>query len=383
MESLYPDTDGSGVVIAVVDSGVAVGGDGYQNLVAGYDFFDDDDDPTDTDYDKASSGSHGTHVAGTISQMTDNGTGVAGLAPGASIMPVRVLGYDSAYGDIVGSSVDVADGITWAVDNGAQVINLSLGSSSYSRIIEEACEYAASNNVVVVAASGNDGYTNFIGYPAALDSVLAVGATDLNHEVAYYSNYGSGIGISAPGGDVTVDQDGDGVVDGILQETRTSSGWNYYLFQGTSMATPHVAAAAGLLISNGLTDRDQILTALKETADDLGDEGFDNTYGAGLLNPVAALEWSAPDLGGDEATISMGEIMTRNMGARRMGFRFMTDVPGDTVVTGDNGSEFSTTNLTTNHMGVLRGKPGTEVTYTFTTTSEDGATDSQEITLGF
>ncbi|MDP6932712.1 MAG: S8 family serine peptidase, partial [Myxococcota bacterium] len=141
----WDTTLGEGVVVAVVDTGVSAGSDGFDNLLQGWDFVDGDGDASDQNL-------HGTHVAGTIAQSTDNGAGVAGVAPGASILPVRVLDEDG-----LGTNVSVANGIIWAVDNGANVINLSLGAGMSSMLIEEACAYAYESDVLVVAASGNDG----------------------------------------------------------------------------------------------------------------------------------------------------------------------------------------------------------------------------------
>ncbi|MBT3224278.1 MAG: S8 family serine peptidase, partial [Proteobacteria bacterium] len=216
---------GQGVVVAIVDTGVSIGDDSPINLLPGHDFFDNDDDASDTH-------GHGTHVAGTVAQHTDNGVGVAGLAPEVDILPVRVLGPDG------GTNETVAQGIVWAVEQGAQVINLSLGGGGHSQLVADAVEYAYNNGVTVVAASGNDGYNNYVCYPAHYESVIAVGATDLEGTRSYYSNAGSELDIAAPGGDVTADLDGDGYGDGILQETFNENGvWGYYFFQGTSMAT--------------------------------------------------------------------------------------------------------------------------------------------------
>jgi len=150
MAAAWDISDGSDAVVAVVDTGVSEGNDGFASLLSGYDFVADDADPADMN-------GHGTHVAGTVAQDSDNGVGVAGMAPGASILPVRVLDADGS-----GSSADVADGIIWAVDNGAHIINLSLGCSSPMTLVEQAITYATSADVLVVAAAGNDGYRNSV-----------------------------------------------------------------------------------------------------------------------------------------------------------------------------------------------------------------------------
>ena len=134
-------------------------------------------------------------------------------------MPIRVLDASGS-----GTSSDVANGIIWAADNGADIINLSLGANAFSQTISDACDYAETQGVTVIAATGNDGYSDYISYPAALGSTIAVGATGLNHGIAPYSNQGNEIDLVAPGGDMSQDEDGDGYADGILQETLNSNG---------------------------------------------------------------------------------------------------------------------------------------------------------------
>ena len=372
-------TDGSGAVVAVVDSGVSEGSDGYGNLLDGYDFFDDDDDPSDSDANRAGSGSHGTHVAGTISQATNNNRGTAGLAPGVDILPVRVLGYIDGYG-IVGYSDDIADGIVWAADNGANVINLSLGSSGYSSVIDEACQYAVSEGVLVVAAAGNDGDPDGVSYPAALDATLAVAATDLNHELSYYSNGGPEIDISAPGGDVTADQDGDGYADGVLQETTDGSQFFYSFFQGTSMAAPHVAAAAALAYANGITDVDDLKAALLETAEDLGAAGVDNVYGHGLLDPVAAMTWEPEE---ELAELTLSDLSSRSLSRRRARVTWTTSEASDTQLDCSNGRSQGSDAEVSSHTVVLRGRRGATITCTASSTTSDGRTASEDVEVSF
>jgi len=286
-EEAWDISTGKGVTVAVVDTGIAQGTDLADTcLVSGYDFVNDDSDPTDDN-------GHGTHVAGTIAQSTNNSIGVAGVAFGCCLMPVKVLDSTGA-----GTYADVADGIYWATDNGANVINLSLGGSEPSDTIKDAVAYAYDKGVTVVAAIGNEG-SGIADYPAAYDDyVIAVGATRYDETLAYYSNYGPSLDLVAPGGDLDVDQNGDGYGDGILQQTFQGSGrrvtWGYYFFQGTSMAAPHVSGVAALVIANGNASKpDDVRAALEQTATDLGDSGRDNTYGYGLVNAYAALGWSA------------------------------------------------------------------------------------------
>jgi subtilisin family serine protease len=237
---------GQGVVVAVVDSGVDYNhsdlsgniwvnsgeiadngvdddGNGFIDDVRGWDFFDGDNDPMDSDV-------HGTHIAGTIA-AENNGFGVTGVAYNATIMPVRVI--DSEGGTIS----DIAAGIRYAADNGADVINLSLGGYFPSTEREEAIRYASDRGVVVVMAAGNEGASQPV-YPAryATDWGIAVGAVDSNKTLANFSNRAGATPLDyvvAPGVDIL----------------STTPGNSYQSFDGTSMATPHVAGVAALILS--------------------------------------------------------------------------------------------------------------------------------------
>lgn len=250
------------------------------SFLAGWDFVNNDAHANDDN-------GHGTHVTGTIAQTTNNGFGVAGVAFGTTIMPVKVL---NAAG--IGPISWIADGIYYATDNGADIVNLSLGGSSASTTLENAVAYAYNNGVVVVASSGNENAA--VGYPAAYDDyVIAVGATQYNEIKAPYSNYGASLDLVAPGGNTGVDLNGDGYADGVLQNTfgNTTVDWAYWFWQGTSMAAPHVSGVAALVLArNPALSPDELRSVLESTAEDLGSTGWDSQFGWGLVDARAALE---------------------------------------------------------------------------------------------
>jgi len=283
------------VVVAVLDTGVAYEDyDGFvrapdlgdTTFVSGYDFVNEDSHANDDH-------SHGSHMTGTIAQSTDNGLGVAGLAFATSIMPIKVLDENG-----IGTIGDIIEGIDYAVFNGAQVMNMSFESTSGSEALSEAITAADAAGVVMVAAAGNGGGDQIgdasVNYPAAYDEVIAVGAVRYDLDRASYSNYGSALDLVAPGGDTSVDQNGDGQVDGILQETLSDpendpTTFDYFFAAGTSSATAHVSAAAALVIAAG-AEAGQVKNLLTGTATDLGDAGTDTEYGAGLIDVAAAVD---------------------------------------------------------------------------------------------
>lgn len=286
------------LIVAVLDTGINRGGaDGINECMGGYDVVGQDDDPTD-----GSSLSHGTHVSGTIAQRTNfdpniSGVGVAGVAPEACVMPVKVLDDSGS-----GSFADIAEGIYYAVDNGAQVINMSLGVNARfgmtsDPFVDAALDYAEENEVLVVAAAGNDGHRKNVSYPAIYPTAVAVGATDYADQVVRYSNKGQGLDVVAPGGNTSADLNGDGYVDGVLQETSNEGVFNYYFLQGTSMASPHVAGLAALLYAQGATSVGAVRQAILSTSLDLGKAGFDGTFGHGLIQAYSALSSSEPVVG--------------------------------------------------------------------------------------
>ena len=279
------------VIIAVLDTGVAY--ETYKGFVQapdlantrflpGYDFVNNDDHPNDDD-------GHGTHVTGTIAQSTNNEVGITGIAYNCSIMPVKVL---SRRGDAPYTTI--ADGVYYAADNGADIINLSLGGPYDSITLRDAVAYAYNKGVTIICSAGNDGAGGPINYPAAYNAYcIAVGATRYDQTRAPYSTTGSFVDLAAPGGDIDVDQNSDGYVDGILQQTigLNPKDIGYWFYEGTSMAAPHVTAVAGLLVSTGITGPDNIREALESTAEDLGIPGKDVEYGWGLIDAYAALNY--------------------------------------------------------------------------------------------
>lgn len=280
------------VIIAVLDTGVAYEDyDIYKQapdlaetfFVAGYDFVNDDEHPNDDH-------GHGTHVTGTIAQSSNNDMGVAGIAFGCSIMPVKVMDRTG-----VGNHFDIARGIYFAANNLAKVVNMSFGNGRASNTLRNAVAYAYRRGVTVVCAAGNEFLDdNAVTYPAAYDDYcIAVGATRYDQTRAYYSNTGDYIDIVAPGGDVLADQNGDGYPDGVLQQTFSlePDSFSYWFFQGTSMAAPHVSGAAALIISNGQDNPDKVREAIEMTTKDAGPVGWDPEYGWGLLDVWSALNY--------------------------------------------------------------------------------------------
>ena len=228
----FSGVTGEGVTVAVIDTGVDLDHAEFQGrMTAGYDFVDNDTIADDGN-------GHGTHVAGTIAGDDNDGFGISGVAPDALIMPIRVLDNN---GD--GYTSDIIKGITWAVDNGADVVNLSLGGGGYSQAMADAIEYASNQGTVVVMAAGNSG-GNSPNYPAAhaVDHGIAVGAVDQNRNIANFSNLA---------GNTTLDYV---TAPGVSIYSSVPNG-QYGTFSGTSMAAPHVAGVAALLKSydNSLT----------------------------------------------------------------------------------------------------------------------------------
>jgi serine protease len=308
----WKSAQGDGVIVAVIDTGVARVPDLAQTeIVPGWNFVTNTSDATDDH-------GHGTHVAGTIAQSTHNGIGVAGVAFNAKIMPIKVL---SARGS--GSVSGIAEGIRWAADHGAKVINMSLGGPMASSVLAKAVKYAHDKGVVVVCAAGNDGRGK-VSYPAAYPHAIAVAATQFDETTTFYSNWGKEIDIAAPGGNTRVDQNGDGMMDGVLQNTVVPGDTkrnDYLLFMGTSMASPHVAGVAALVISAGVTNPDAVEKVLKDTArpSKMKKEDGQNRYGAGIIDAAAAVKRAKMDFGGYELGIALAGAALMLLRLRRLG----------------------------------------------------------------
>jgi serine protease len=308
-----------GIVVGVLDSGILAHADVAGQSVPGYDFVSDESlaadgdgrdadpsDPGDTDASNGFSLWHGTHVAALVAGRADDGFGVAGLAPACRVMPLRVLGR---RGGLVS---DVADALLYAcgqhttrdgqrLTTPLRVVNLSLGTSSYSAELEAACATAAGLGVLMVAATGNSG--GAVLYPAAFPTVLAVGAADAVLRGASYSNRGPEVSLCAPGGLSLQDTDGDGWPDAVLSAARDETVYpavDAHTWQaGTSEACPHVAAAAALLLAVDPTlSRIELRDRLEQSALDLGLAGRDDLHGWGLLQVHTALKRLQADLGG-------------------------------------------------------------------------------------
>ena len=280
---------GSGVTVAVIDTGYVTHSDLAANVVAGYDFIADtavsndgngrDSNPADpgdwtsagecgTDSEASTSSWHGTHVAGTIAAVTNNGKGVAGIAYGAKISPLRVLGKCGGYDS------DIIDAITWASGgtvsgvpantNVAKVINMSLGGGgACSTATQSAINAAVNRGTTVVVAAGNSN-ANAANYsPASCNNVISVAATNRSGSRSYYSNFGSTVDIAAPGGETRTAQSG-GILSTLNTGTAGPGSETYSYYQGTSMAAPHIAGLAALVRSaNSSLTPAQIESAIK------------------------------------------------------------------------------------------------------------------------
>jgi serine protease len=310
-------TGANSPVVAVIDTGKVAHPDLANKWVGGYDFISSasiaadgggrDSDATDVgDRQTTSEASsfHGTHVAGTIGAATNNGTGVSGVNWSARILPVRVLGKGG------GTTADIVDSIRWSAGMSvtgvpanaypAKVLNMSLGGDlgvGKTCSVDDLAQQSAINDVVargvtVVVAAGNSNLNVSRFSPASCNNTVTVAATETRNYRAPYSNYGSTIDIAAPGGDTSIDRNGDGYVDGVLSTLKTDAGaYNYSFYQGTSMAAPHVAGLVSLMyaVKPTITPA-QVLTALKNASTPLTTTACSGGCGSGLVDARKAVD---------------------------------------------------------------------------------------------
>ncbi|MEO0615988.1 MAG: S8 family peptidase [Pseudomonadota bacterium] len=353
LPAAWDTTTGAGTVVAVIDTGYRPHPDLVGNLLPGYDMISDtfvsvdgngrDSDATDPG-DASSAGQcgpgqparssswHGTHVAGTVAAVTNNGTGVAGVAYGAKIVPLRALGRCGGY------TSDIADSIIWASGgsvagtpanaNPADVINMSLGGGgACSTTTQSAINTARANGSTIVVAAGNSNTNASSANPANCNGVITVASTNRNGARAYYSNYGSVVDVAAPGGDVTT-----GSANGVLSTLNSGSSGpgadNYAYYQGTSMAAPHVAGLAALLKAvDGSLTPDQVESTIKATARSF--PGTCNQCGTGIADAAAAVAsiTGGGGGGGGDTVLENGVAETGLAGSTGAELRFTLEVP--------------------------------------------------------
>jgi subtilisin family serine protease len=323
------------IIIAIIDTGVDLTHpDLAIKLVPGYNFTEEGSPPQDD-------GGHGTHVAGTAAAATNNSrVGVAGVCWECRIMPVKALGTNS------GTVATVASAITYAVDNGAHVINLSLGGPAGTTTLLNAIKYAYAANVPVVAAMMNEG-NNTPYYPAAYPETIAIGSTDKQDVRSDFSCYGDHIDLSAPGEEI------------LSTYWVTPIQHTYAWLGGTSMATPHISGVIGLIRSVApQMGIEEIRSVLRNSADDLGTSGWDIYYGAGRLNANRALQLATHSIASltisGPGSIRLGQpaAFTANVGptSAQVPLTYKWEATGQTIKT-------ATTNSLSN-----------KATYTWTTT---------------
>ena len=377
---------GSGVVVAVIDTGVRAHADLEDNLLSGYDFISnsstgndgsgrdsDANDPGDA-CNGAHSSWHGTHVAGTIAAATYNGLGGAGVAYSAKILPVRVLGCGGGYFS------DIADGTLWASGSAvggvaapsqpARVLNLSLGGTgACSTTMQNAVNQARANGAVVIVAAGNDNEDAAKHTPANCANVVTVAAVGRNGGKASYSNFGSKVELAAPGGNMNTGA-ANGVLSTLNDGYSTPGNDSYAYYQGTSMATPHVAGVAALMFSrNSALTPDEVAVLLKSTT-----RAFKATCsgcGRGIVDAAAAVRAvfagtsQADDAAEVEPNNTAAQAQVLSNLPRKVAGTFATSMDVDqykvSVGVGETLKARLISNLTSNYDMSLRNSAGTVV----------------------
>ncbi|MDO8657862.1 MAG: S8 family serine peptidase, partial [Candidatus Levybacteria bacterium] len=299
MENAWDLATGSAsTIVAVVDTGIdythqefggcnitQINNNQCNTIVPGYDFINNDNDPADDN-------GHGTHVSGTIAAISNNSSGISGINPYSKIMSVKALDNNGS-----GSTSLISQGIVFAADNGAKVINMSFGTSpinSIPQVMKDALDYSFDKNVVLVAAAGNSNDDVYKGYwPAKYNRVISVSSTNENDQKATYSNYGK-VDVAAPGGEssniLSLNAHNPSNPTQYLNLGGYSIGNGFLRLNGTSMATPHVSGVASLLIAkNSSLPNLEVKTLLEKYSDDLGAVGYDQYFGSGKINAQKAM----------------------------------------------------------------------------------------------
>jgi subtilisin family serine protease len=347
------NTGASSVIVAVIDTGIngAHTDFGTGRVIAGYDFVNDIAITAGTDSDDHG---HGSHVAGIIGATGNNGRGIAGLAWQTTLMPVKVLDYSGS-----GTTSAITAGIIWATDNGADIINMSLGGAGYSQVMADAVDYAMSNNITVVVAMGNDS-RYIVNYPAGYNGVIAVGSTNAKDDISDYSTLGNHISVSAPGENI--------------YSLSGSSNTSYVFLSGTSMASPFVAGLAALLLSRDPTLLPaEVRSIIEDSADDLGDAGYDPVFGYGRVDVNAAMGLSERN--------NYGKIRV----AVNWGGNPISDI--EALLMNSTGTQTLKTALTSSgsSMGGTRGEADFSMTHSGSyrvSVCVNAQTQTQDITLG-
>ena len=301
---------GEGIVVAVLDSGVKMDHKDFESntFTAEHNTIDEGDGATDV----SDNSGHGTAVTGIIAAAQNNGEGLTGVMPKVNIMPVKVMDYkmdpETGKWKTEGTLDDVVEGIEYAANNGANVINMSLGTDGRSSTLEAACNAAAAKGVILVAAAGNEAQSPFrengpinpIEYPAAFGSVVSVGSVDSNESWSYFSNYNKYVAIAAPGEELKL----------------TWKNGSYTIKSGTSFAAPQVAAMAAMVKQmDRSVDCTGFMKIIAATSTDKGVKGFDPYFGYGLMNLKRAYDYMAGDISMYDISLS-GTAFTYNGGVK-------------------------------------------------------------------